>query len=122
MLYQALEQKYGEDKAHDMWTAIRTQQFANKHGDWTAVTFSSNEAEVTAKIAQSQETMDSNQATLNTLGTDQYKELASIEKPSMKLALIPSQVLIDSNDASNRIAHDKIVKEATALQQLMNCL
>lgn len=29
-LYQALAQEYGDDKAHDYWTAIRTQQFLNK--------------------------------------------------------------------------------------------
>lgn len=34
LLYQQLEQKYGADQAHDVWTAIRSQQFLNKEGDW----------------------------------------------------------------------------------------
>lgn len=31
LLYSALETEYGEDKAHDVWEAIRTIQFQNKH-------------------------------------------------------------------------------------------
>lgn len=35
ILFQSLSQEYGEDKAHDIWEAIRTQQFQNKH-PWPA--------------------------------------------------------------------------------------
>jgi hypothetical protein len=38
LLYDQLSQKYGEDKAHDMWEAIRSQQFLNKQGDWLSGT------------------------------------------------------------------------------------
>jgi hypothetical protein len=38
ILYQQLELKVGADKAHDIWTDIRSQQFLNKHGDWTNTT------------------------------------------------------------------------------------
>lgn len=31
LLYDALEQKYGPEKGHDYWTAIRTEQFKNKN-------------------------------------------------------------------------------------------
>jgi alkylated DNA repair dioxygenase AlkB len=34
ILFQQLETKYGAGIAHDVWTAIRSQQFLNKHGDW----------------------------------------------------------------------------------------
>jgi hypothetical protein len=37
LLYDQLEQKYGPDKAHDIWTAIHTQQFLNEHGDWAEI-------------------------------------------------------------------------------------
>lgn len=122
VLYQQLEQKYGADKAHDMWTAIRTQQFYNKHGDWTKVTFSSNEAEVMAKIAAVQQTVEENRNILENSLTNEYKELASLEKPSVKLTLIAASTLVDKGTAADGISHAKIVKEATALQQLMKCL
>lgn len=121
-LYQQLEAKYGEDKAHDMWTAIRTQQFLNKYGDWTKVTFSSNETEVRAKIAEMQQIVEKNRAVLDNSRTNEYRELASLEKPSVKLELIPARILVEHDNAALGIAHNKIVKEATALQQLMRCL
>lgn len=121
-LYQQLEQKYGEDKAHDMWTAIRTQQFLNKHGDWTKVTFRSNEAEVNEKIAASQSIIDANRAIIDSSRANEYKELAGLEKPSVKLQLIAASTLVNQGTAADGIAHDKIVKQATALQQLMKCL
>lgn len=31
LLYATLQQEYGDDKAHDIWEAVRTQQFTNKH-------------------------------------------------------------------------------------------
>lgn len=34
-LFQALSEKFGPDKAHDAWEAVRSQQFLNKYGDWT---------------------------------------------------------------------------------------
>lgn len=34
ILYQHVEEKYGEQIAHDVWTAVRTQQFFNKAGNW----------------------------------------------------------------------------------------
>lgn len=34
ILYDQLQAKYGESKAHDIWEAIRSQQFLNKHGNW----------------------------------------------------------------------------------------
>jgi len=38
LLYDQLEQKYGPEKAHEIWDLVRTQQFLNKHGDWNAYT------------------------------------------------------------------------------------
>lgn len=35
ILYDVLQQKYGEDKAHDIWDTIRTDQFKAAHGNWT---------------------------------------------------------------------------------------
>ncbi len=34
VLYSNLEQVYGSDKAHDIWTIVRGQQFLNSYGDW----------------------------------------------------------------------------------------
>lgn len=122
MLYQNLEQKYGADKAHDMWTAVRTQQFINKHGNWMNVTFSSNQAEITQQIEQVQEKVDTNNAILTSSRENEYKELAALEKPSIKLPLIPAAVLVAAKSSAVGIAHNKIDKEGIALQQLMRCL
>lgn len=34
ILYDELYNKYGEDKAHEIWELVRSEQFLRKHGDW----------------------------------------------------------------------------------------
>lgn len=34
LLYQQLEQQYGPDKAAQIWSFTRSDEFANRHGDW----------------------------------------------------------------------------------------
>ncbi len=93
ILYDELFKKYGEAKAHDMWEAIRSQQFLNKEGDWTEFKSPEQVAAMTPKAvyAAMKRTnvgvVDAHELVLDYLGTG-----GKIGSRSIKLAGLDSKL------------------------------